>query len=313
MGLVNPSQSAAGEEINAADINDPINQLAAVINGSIDTNNLAASAVATTNLADAAVTEAKMTSRPSEFLADFIYSGGAVAQSAGLTGTFSNIVYYIGGIRYTATSVPNKTYTASKDTYVDIGTDGTVDYNEVANGAASPSLSASHIRVAKVVTSGAAITSVVQVGSDSLGNLIYNNDANKQNAWRTWTPTLTNFTGTVNYAKYIVIGKTCHFYIDVTQGASVTGRHTFSLPVTASTSITQTFGWGVPIARGLILDLGTQAFDAFGGILTTTTCGLGYMPIVSSIVTQAVTSATLPMAWANASDKFWLYGSYEVA
>ena len=75
-------------------------------------------------------------------------------------------------MRYTATSVANNTYTASKDTYVDIGTDGTVDYNEVANGAASPALSASHIRVAKVVTNGSAITSVVQAGADSLSNPI---------------------------------------------------------------------------------------------------------------------------------------------
>jgi hypothetical protein len=94
-----------------------------------------------------------------------------VAQDAGLVGTFTNIVFYISGVRYTATSVANKTYTASKDTYVDIGVDGTVDYSEVANGAASPALAASHIRVAKVVTSGAAITSVTQKGFDTLGNL----------------------------------------------------------------------------------------------------------------------------------------------
>lgn len=109
----------------------------------------------------------------SEILHDYIASGGAVAQSSGLIGTFSNIVYYIGGKRYTASSVANKTYTASKDTYVDIGIDGTVDYNEVANGAAAPALASNHVRVAKVVTNGSAITSVVQSHVDSLGNLIY--------------------------------------------------------------------------------------------------------------------------------------------
>ena len=124
-------------------------------------------------LVDGTITEAKTNTKPSEFLSDFIASGGVVAQSAGLVGTFSNIVYYIGGVRYTATSVPNKTYTASKDTYVDINSSGTPTYTEVANNAASPALTAGYIRVAKVVTNGSAITSVVQSGTDSLGNPIY--------------------------------------------------------------------------------------------------------------------------------------------
>lgn len=108
---------------------------------------------------------------------NFVVSGGVVAQSAGLIGTFSNIVFYLNGQRYSGSTIANKTYTASKDTYVDVtaasGGAVTVAYNEVANGAASPALSANYIRVAKVVTSGAAITSVVQYSTDSLGNTIY--------------------------------------------------------------------------------------------------------------------------------------------
>lgn len=111
--------------------------------------------------------------KPSELASNFIASGGVVAQTVTLTGSFSDIVYYINGLRYSKTAVANKVYTASKDTYVDIGTDGVVDYTEVANGAASPALVANHVRIAKVVTSGAAITSVTQTGYDSLGNQIY--------------------------------------------------------------------------------------------------------------------------------------------
>ena len=110
-------------------------------------------------------------------LRDHIVSGGVVAQSAGLIGTFSNIIFYLGGQRYAGSSIANKTYTASKDTYVDVtaasGGAVTVAYNEVANGAAAPALAANYLRVAKVVTSGAAITSVVQSGQDSLANIIY--------------------------------------------------------------------------------------------------------------------------------------------
>lgn len=108
---------------------------------------------------------------------DFIVSGGVIAQSSGLIGTFSNIVFYLAGRRYSGTSIANKTYTASKDTYIDVtgGSDGsvTVTYSEVANGAAAPTLAANYIRVGKVITNASAITVVQQHYIDSLGNIIY--------------------------------------------------------------------------------------------------------------------------------------------
>lgn len=109
-----------------------------------------------------------------ELVSNFIVpSTGIVAQSAGLVGTFSNITYYINGKRYKKSSIANKTYTASKDTYVDIDISGNVTYVEVANGATTGmTLTANSVRVAKVVTSGAAITSVTQTGADPLGNSI---------------------------------------------------------------------------------------------------------------------------------------------
>lgn len=108
--------------------------------------------------------------KPSEVaFSPFVASGGVIAQTSGLTASFSDLVYYITGLRHTKTGVANRLYTASKDTYVDIGTDGVLDYTEVANGAASPALSASHIRLAKVVTSGAAVTSVVATDFDTNG------------------------------------------------------------------------------------------------------------------------------------------------
>lgn len=51
IGLVNPTQSASGETIEADDINTPVNQLATVINGSIETANLADGSVTGSKLA----------------------------------------------------------------------------------------------------------------------------------------------------------------------------------------------------------------------------------------------------------------------
>lgn len=60
MGLVSPTQSSPGETIEASDINDPINQLAAVINGNIEAANLADSAVTTAKLANGSITASKL-------------------------------------------------------------------------------------------------------------------------------------------------------------------------------------------------------------------------------------------------------------
>jgi hypothetical protein len=108
-----------------------------------------------------------------DILADFVESGGVVVQTTGLITSFSDIVYWINGKRYSKTSVTNRTWSANKDGYVDIDITGTVTYTEVANGAASPALAANSIRLAKVVTA-AAVSSVTQSGGqDSIGNPIY--------------------------------------------------------------------------------------------------------------------------------------------
>lgn len=51
MSTVNPSQSNAGDLITAAAINNPINQLAAVINGGIDASNISDSSITTAKVA----------------------------------------------------------------------------------------------------------------------------------------------------------------------------------------------------------------------------------------------------------------------
>ncbi|HJQ08005.1 MAG TPA: hypothetical protein VJ836_00825 [Candidatus Saccharimonadales bacterium] len=60
MAVVNPTQSNSGDTIEADDINTPVNQLAAEINGNIETANLKDSAVTTAKITDDAVTDNKL-------------------------------------------------------------------------------------------------------------------------------------------------------------------------------------------------------------------------------------------------------------
>lgn len=68
MGTVNPSQSSPGDTIEAADVNLPVNQLAAVINGGIETVNIADNAVTAAKVADGTITPSKW-SNPYKFSA----------------------------------------------------------------------------------------------------------------------------------------------------------------------------------------------------------------------------------------------------
>lgn len=114
-----------------------------------------------------------------EITSDLVVSGGLWALVSGLNGSMTVLAAYIDGYKNTVAAVATRAFTLSKDTYVDVlrntGTNVfTLVYTEVANGAASPALAANSIRLALVVTSGAAITSVRQSGWDTLGNPISN-------------------------------------------------------------------------------------------------------------------------------------------
>jgi len=124
---------------------------------------------------------------------DFVRSGLVITgDSYGSTRAASMTagIVYINGIRIPVSAVVARTYTASRDTYIDVNSSGTVVYTEVTNNAASPALSANSIRIGIVVTGASNIANVGSINqgqetkllpvassiyytvTDSLGNLI---------------------------------------------------------------------------------------------------------------------------------------------
>lgn len=107
-------------------------------------------------------------------------------------------VIYIGGRRLTVATITARSFTASKDTYIDASDAGdgtaTITYTEVSNNAASPALAANSIRIGIIVTGASSIanagsvnqgqedkvlpiaSSIAYTVTDSLGNLICNRD-----------------------------------------------------------------------------------------------------------------------------------------
>lgn len=111
-----------------------------------------------------------------DFISDTVISGCLPATSATLISDISAGVAYSQGRRIVKL-VTSRTYTASKDTYVDLKGDGTYIFSEVLNAAAAPAVTADSIRLAKVVTDATAITSVADLRQlhkifvDSSGNI----------------------------------------------------------------------------------------------------------------------------------------------
>lgn len=138
-----------------------------------------------------------------ELFSDYVASGMVwTGDSYGSTRNASMTagVVYINGRRLIADAVTSRSFTASKDTYIDASDngDGTalLTYTEVTNNAASPALAANNTRIAIIVTGASSIAAVGSINqgqvnkvlpiassvpysvTDSLGNLIYNRNPN---------------------------------------------------------------------------------------------------------------------------------------
>jgi hypothetical protein len=154
------------------------------------------SQIAAGSVADSALaTNIDPITRGNETVADFVFTGCVWSSVSGLSGTCTGGTYYVNGNRIVFPGVVSHTFTASKDTYVDLDYLGNVTYSAVSNNAASPSITANSIRVAIVITGASSITfvntgqidstlsgfapvisSVSLTTTDSLGNLIYPTD-----------------------------------------------------------------------------------------------------------------------------------------
>lgn len=222
MGLITYTPLSDGTGIDASDVNTPFQNLYNEFNGNISD----------TNLANASISAAKMNESGNleqfrqDAVADFIVSGIVASSSAGLIGSVTPGYLYVGGIRKPCAGNPSITFPASKDIYIDVDSGGGLLYtgaNVVTNGAAAPALASGSFRVAKMVTSAIAITSVTTAGIDSLGNVFSNKNPfgftqvyfpTLQNSWvnydTTWAPAYyaKDKTGTVSMSGLIKNGTT---------------------------------------------------------------------------------------------------------
>ena len=134
-------------------------------------------------------------------------------------------------------------------------------------------------------------------------------------AWQSWTPTLTNLSGgTLNYAKYIQIGKTVFFRFKYTlAGAGVAGAVSITLPVTAISQNGTDGDSTEPLADVNYRDMGTATYGGGGTLLVSqTTLNLFVWSASGSYTARANLSSTVPFNWAS-GDIIMATGVYEAA
>ena len=176
MPLISTTLPSDGTTIDAADVNTPFNDILNVVNGNIDSDNVATGGLNYENFGtitgEIPASDMQDSGNVEKFRDEanvaFVASGCVWSALSGLNGAMTaGVVYNANGVRNAPGAVASKTFTASRDTYVDIATNGAVSYSEVTNGAAAPAITTDYVRLVKVVTDGSAITSILQLGANT--------------------------------------------------------------------------------------------------------------------------------------------------
>jgi len=116
-----------------------------------------------------------------DIMSDWVVSGLLPAEhGSSLTSSISAGYIYIDGVRIYKNGTPH-TYTASKDTYVDIDPTGTYVFSEVPLDDPEPTLTEGNMRLAKVVTDATTIPTVVDMRT--LEYSLSKNDKLNQITW----------------------------------------------------------------------------------------------------------------------------------
>lgn len=132
-------------------------------------------------------------------------------------------------------------------------------------------------------------------------------------AWTDWVPTFTNFTlgSGVVVARYVRIGRTIHFRLQVTLSSSTMGTAPqFTLPVAVDTTGLTTNRNN--IAWVALSDAGTAVFDGNGSYIATDSCRIHALAASGAHVSRVNVTASVPFTWVD-GDEFSVHGTYEAA
>lgn len=132
-------------------------------------------------------------------------------------------------------------------------------------------------------------------------------------AWASYTPTFTNLSGgTLNYGKYMQIGKTVFFKVKYTMsGTNISGL----VKVTAPVSIAQPSPSATSDTFSVVVeyvDFGGNAYPGIAAVDSSSAFSLYCVDASGSFASYAGINASKPLTWGN-NDYFIVSGHYEAA
>jgi len=136
------------------------------------------------------------------------------------------------------------------------------------------------------------------LGDFSSGDVLTAADMNAIGTWSTYTPTLTNFTGTVDFAVYAVVNKIVIVHASIDLTSTVTGTLEISAPVNFST-VGGAGAGQVPIgwAHGIDSSFGNGRYSMFAQARSTNV--FRFVDTAVDSFSNQLANATQPFTWAS--------------
>lgn len=96
----------------------------------------------------------------------------------------------------------------------------------------------------------------------SSGDVLTAADMNAIGSWQDYTPTLTNISGTINFARFCEINQTVVVHFSITLNAAVTGTIAIAAPVQFAGFLGGTGTGQIPIGTALAIDASSGNYGA---------------------------------------------------
>lgn len=229
----------------------------------------------------------------------------------GGTPTFpSSVVTLTGSQTLTNKILTSPTITSPTITNATISADAIVGYSSSNTGTIYGISVTSSTIGAAALASNAVTTAKISDGAVTPAKLT----ASTGSSWamQSWVPTWTNLAtgnGTLNYAKYIQIGKMIYFRLSFVWGSttSISGNVSVSLPATAAYSSSTGFE---PVGFGVCYD--SSATTPYPLTLATTNSTTTARLLADNGTNLTSVTSTVPMTWTT-SDAIQIEGFYEAA
>lgn len=167
--IPNPDLPEDGSGADVGDYNPIIIAILAVLNGQIDGDNIAPGSLPWSVMdtfsnsipGDAMQDSGSVEKYRDEANLGFVANGLVFSALTGFNAAMeAGVLYAPDGKRVAVDAITSKTFTASKDTYVTISSNGTLDYAETTNGGTPPSVPSNYTPLAVVVTNGSSIVAI---------------------------------------------------------------------------------------------------------------------------------------------------------